>query len=323
MSLFPSKLVDGPIVNTLDASAFLTSGSGSALQIQKKKTARTIRVEINSIDRNTKAFPSPSHFQWTFPFPVKEIREVRLIGGTIPVPYLSMDTGWNKCTFVEDGVRYTITLPVGFYTITTVLGALESALNGLSGIKNTYTVTQNAASGQATITGTGGYGFSFLYKTGSTTDTIDIDTNSILALGCPARILGFETADYTSVGGSIVAPNLPNIWYALERTYLYLNFNSSQDLRSVLRGIGRKEPSAIFYNDELNTYNYPGGLSSVSPIPLTKYLNKETYDTVIVPTPAPISRISYLEVSLRDVFYNLLHTQGREVSLVLELVIAD
>jgi hypothetical protein len=108
------------------------------------------------------------------------------------------------------------------------------------------------------------------------------------------------------------------LWYCLEKSYLYFNFDSTQDLRSIFRGSGRKEPSAIIYHDELNTYNY-----ATPVIPLTKYLNKETFDTSIVPAPAALSRIRSLTISLRDMFYNPINTQGREISLLLELIIVD
>jgi hypothetical protein len=320
--LAPNPLVSGPIGSKLDPSANRTSGAGSALVSTPKRTSRTVRVEINSLDRNTTKDPSPTQFRWTFPFPVKEVREVRLIGGTVPIPFLNIDSGWNKFSFKEGSIIYTITIPIGFYTITTLLNALQIQLTGIAAT-NIYTIAQDTASGQVKLTATGGAQFTLLFATGSYTDTMDSSTRSILEYKSPAHILGFGYADYTSSSGSITAPNLPNLWCFLERTYLYLNFDSSQDLRSIFRGSGRKEPSAILYNDELNIYNYPGGLSSRTPIPLTKFLNKETYDTIIVPSPAPLSRISVLEVSLRDMFYNLINTQGREVSLLLELVIVD
>ena len=332
MSLIPSRLVDGPTVNKLEPSSFKTTGAGSALQIQTKRSIRTVRVEVNSIDRNYGKDPYPTDFRWTFPFPVKEIREVRLIGGTIPVPYLNMDKGWNKFTLQETYLKTvtqrTIEIPIGVYTIQTLISKLQTQLN-VSTSNNTYTVSQVPETGQiqvvatAKVVATGTSIFSFLFATGSFVDTIDPITRSIIEIKSPARILGFGYADYESSNNKIIAARLPNIWYCLEKSYLYLNFGSNQDLRSVFRGSGRKEPSAIIYNDELNIYNYPNNTPSLLPIPLTKYLNKETYDTVIVPSPASISRISVLEVSLRDMFYNLINTQGRELSLLLELVIVD
>ena len=84
--LVPSALVSGPVVNTLINTN--SSGAGSALQAVPKRTSRVIRMEVNSIDRDYSKYPLSSEFTWDLPFPIKEIREVRLIGGTIPVPFL-------------------------------------------------------------------------------------------------------------------------------------------------------------------------------------------------------------------------------------------
>ena len=310
--LVPSQLVSGPTVNRLFPSSELTSGSGSALQVIPKRTSRLIRVEINSIDRNYSKYPLSSEFTWDFPFPVKEIKEVRLIGGTIPVPYLNIDEGWNKFTFCEGSTKVTVSIPVGFYTIGLLITSLQTQLN-LIGIGNIYTVSQNPLNGRISISTSGVNTFYILFATGSYVDTYDSQLRSLLDLRCPARHLGFGIADYTSVGGSITAARAPNLWFSLEKSYLYMNFDSTQDLRSIFRGSGRKEPSAIIYNDVLDSMTAP----------MTKYLNKETFDTNIVPSPASLSRIRSLNISLRDTFYRLINTQGRELSLLLELVIVD
>ena len=324
MSLVPNPLVSGPPGATLEFAALSTNGSGAALQKIPKRTTRVIRVEINSMDRNYGKYPLSSEFVWQFPFPVKEVREVRLIGGTVPIPFLNIDSGWNKFTFVEKDRKYTVILQPGHYKITSFCSELETQLNTLPGIANTYAVSQIPNTGQISITATSGsYTFIFAFGTGDYTDVMDAQTKAILELRCPARFMGFGYADYWSNGGKIIAPRTPNMWFSLERMYLYLNFDSTQDLRSIFRGAGRKEPSAILYNDELNTYNFALGDPSLPIIPLTKYLNKETFDTNIVPAPAPLSRIAALEVSLRDMFYNPINTQGREISLLLELVIVD
>jgi hypothetical protein len=275
-------------------------------------------VLFRSIDRDYSKFPSSSDFSWEFPFPVKEVKEVRIIGGTVPIPYLNIDAGWNQFTFCEGSTQSTITIPIGYYTITTLMTMLTNLLNA-TGIGNVYTVSQDPQSGRIRITTTGVNTFYLLFVSSSFIDTVDRKTGSFLKMNSPARLLGFGWADYTSSGGIITAARAPNLWYALERSYLYMNFDSSQDLRSVFRGSGRKEPTAILYHDELNTYNSVTG----GPIPLTKYLNKETFDTSVVPGPASISRIRTLNISLRDMFYNLINTQGRELSLLVELVIVD
>jgi hypothetical protein len=306
----PYPLVSGPNVTKLAPSAHQTSGSGSSLIAPPKRTHRTVRVEVNSIDRDLVHSPLSTNFRWTFPFPVKEVKEVRLIGGTVPVPFLNIDVQWNKFTFMDNQTNYLITIPVGSYTVASLLSRLQTLLNGIGGF-NTYTVTQTNT-GLLQVTATAGFAeFGFLFGSGSYVDTIDPKTYSVLDMKCPGRILGFGTGDYTALNGAtvVIAPSLPSLWYPLERAYLYLSFDSTNDLRSVFRGSGRKEPSAILYYDDLNIS--------------TKYLNKETYDTVISPSPASLSRISYLEVSLRDMFYTPINTQGREMTLLLELVIVD
>lgn len=320
--LNPNPLVSGPLVTALSPSAYSTTGSGAALIKPPKRTSRTVRVEINSVDRDYGHSPNPANFRWEFPFPVKEVKEVRIVGGTVPVPFLNMDVNWNRFTFMDNQTNYTVTIPVGFYTITTLAAELQTQLNALGGF-NTYTVSLVGSSGQLQITAAGGADFAFLFGTGEFVDEIDPKTLSVLRIGCSARLLGFGRANYENVGAVILAPRLPNLWYPLERAYLYLNFDSSIDLRSVRRGAGRKEPTAVLYYDELNVYNLPDKDYSNNPFPLTKYLNRETYDSVVEPTPASLSRISYMEISLRDMFYNLINTQGREMTLLVDLVIVD
>lgn len=321
MQSVPQPLVSGPLVNKLVPSAYQTTGSGAALVQPHKRNSRTVRIEINSVDRNYGQNPDPANFRWEFPFPVKEVREVRLVGGTIPVPFLNVDSKWNRFTFMDNQSNYTITLPVRYYTITSLVSELQTQLNSFGGF-NTYTVSLTTT-GQLEVTSVGGADFAFLFGTGEFVDEMDPKTLSVLNIQCPARLLGFGRADYYNTGASILAPRLPNLWYPLERGYIYLSFDSTIDLRSVRRGSGRKEPSAIVYFDELNNYNLPDKDYSTTPFPMTKYLNRETYDSCIEPSPAALSRISYLEVSLRDMFYNLINTQGRELTLLLDMVIVD
>jgi hypothetical protein len=134
------------MTTALSASAYATSGSGAALIAPPKRTQRTVRVELNSLDRDLGHSPLPTQFRWTFPFPVKEVREVRIVGGTLPVPFLNIDTPWNKFTFMDNQTNYTVTIPVGTYTITALLTQLQTLLNGLGGF-NTYTVNQNTNTG--------------------------------------------------------------------------------------------------------------------------------------------------------------------------------
>ena len=140
--LSPGPILNGANVIKLASSALITNGSGAALQAVPKRTSRTIRMEINSIDRDYSKFPLSSDFVWDLPFPIKEVREVRVIGGTIPIPFLNIDTPWNQFTFEEGSTKYTITIPPGYYTITTLTSTLTTLLNS-SGVSNIYSVSQN------------------------------------------------------------------------------------------------------------------------------------------------------------------------------------
>ena len=54
-----------------------------------------------------------------------------------------------------------------------------------------------------------------------------------------------------------------------------------------------------------------------------KFLNKETDYPELEFLPAPLARLSLLEVSLRDEFYQLLDTQNKEFILIFELSYLD
>ena len=107
----------------------------------------------------------------------------------------------------------------------------------------------------------------------------------------------------------IQAGNAMDVYSLTNRVYLYLNYETTQDLIAYNRGIGRKEPSAIIYMDEIHNDR--------------KFLNKDTYTPLIVAKPAPIARINTLYVNFEDFFGNPVNFGNREVSLVLEITILE
>jgi hypothetical protein len=50
-----------------------------------------------------------------------------------------------------------------------------------------------------------------------------------------------------------------------------------------------------------------------------KHLNKETDYPILEFSPAPLSRLSLLEISMRDEFYELLDLQNKEFTLMFEI----
>ena len=126
-----------------------TSGEEVTIPYPKRtdRKRRTMLFEINSRDRNRKIYPNASEFRFRFFRPLKDITQIQIAGGSIPSCLYNVNVGWNKFTFEEDFIRYTVVLDPGKYTFLQIATELANQLNILPGIKNKYNV------GFSTITG--------------------------------------------------------------------------------------------------------------------------------------------------------------------------
>ncbi len=311
----PIGLSDAKLV----PSAYRTGGSGAALQSQPRRKQKVIYIEVNSYDRNYALYKSAADFQWAFPMPLKDVVRIDIVEGSLPVPLFNVDEGWNKFTLMEDTIPRTITLRPGYYVATTLSAELAFQLNTGA---NTYTVTiPSPAIKVFRITKTAGPAsrFAFMFGSGDFTDKFDVqntpffsaENQGLSEVACAGRLLGFGSEDVVDDGGVINAPNPPDLETMLRRMYLYLNFDATMDLTSIKRGLGRKEPSGIFY---CGSDIPPGG---------TKFLTTDSWNNSIYPGPAPISRIRLLTISLRDQFYRVLNLNGREMTLLLEVTMLE
>ena len=277
------------------------------LHTQKNRVSRLTTVCVNSRERNVLTNPNPNQFRWRLKRDLKNIQSIRLIGGTLPGDFYNINTGWNKFTFLENSIKYTVTLNPGKYDGTTIATELKRALNA-SGVANVYDVTFSSTTSKLTIRRSSGiFSFSFLFATGLYLDTFDNDyLNSI---GCPARMLGFVSNDYSDTSGTLTGPNpIDSAWF-LNKIYLHLNVNTSVELNRIEIARGPHDPYTIVLLDDVKN-----GI---------KFLNKETDYPELEFLPAPLARLSLLEVSLRDEFYQLLDTQNKEFILIFELSYLD
>lgn len=299
--------------SALAPTATTTSGTGSALQAIPKRRRRLVRVEVDSYDRNLVNYPSTNLFRWEFKYPLKGVTEVKLVNGQIPIPLYNIDEAWNKFTFQEGLNRFTIVLPIGFYgSDIAIASQLQQSLNTTPGITNTYAVTIDPLTHILVITRTAGVAsFGVLFATGRYLDEIDTKTGGITTLNSPQAILGFSYSDTYDRSGVLKGSYAVNVKATVRRIYVYLNFDSNIDLRSVDRSQGRKEPSAILYLDSENNYGQ------------YRVLNQDSYDMVMDCGSAGISRVSALNVELRDEFGRLLNIQNRPVSLLLEMNVTE
>jgi hypothetical protein len=305
-------------------------------QSRIKKAVRRTTIAVNSRDRNYLNYPNSNFFRYTLRRPLTNVLSIELTNGTIPSYIYNIQEEWGSFTFYEAAIPYvapaisaTITLTPGFYTDAELIAELQTQLNAIPGIKNLYAVAQYATpAGRATrflqIDATpnlyAGYTASYILKffSGDFKDELDLNTLAYMAIKTPARLLGFGYDDYVSgtdysQGKPILTPSTPYRLIAvlpmdlenfLSRIYLHIE-TDGRNLDRIECGVGRRDCFHIFYIKNGNT-DYTN-------------LDKETDHSIFESSPAPISRVSNLEISIRDEFGRPLNLNMRELSLVFEI----
>ena len=281
---------------------------------RKNRKPRTFRIELSSFDRN-QVTEQPNTFRWYFPNAIREVTEISLVGGTVPAPITNLSSANtqksnfrnNSFTLSYGGINIPVTIPAGLYTQISLAAALQTALAVAT--SGACIVTVLPLTNQLSITCPGP--FSLLFGPGGTyIDQVDPTTGAVLKMNSPALMLGFRSAtNYSSNGTTIISPNAMDVNITTNRIYMFLNYDTTQDLIAYDRGIGRPQPTAIIYFDQVTNDR--------------KYLNKETYSPVIVAKPAPIARIQTLDITFTDFFGNPVNFGGREVSIALEITILE
>ena len=271
---------------------------------------RKILVEVNSRDRNIRAYPTSQHFRWRFQRPLKDVKSARICGGTIPTRIYNVNEPWNSFTLLEGTTKFKVTLNPGRYTLSSLAIEIGSQINSLSGITNQYSVIFSPTSDQMTITrDVGTASFSFLFATGDFVDLYD-NNNTLMEINSPAKLMGFLKADYSDNGtGKITSPNAAELDFLFNRLYLYINSDNNQDLFTVERSVGRDAPFAIIYMDEIS-------------LPY-KFFDKVTYEPTFISAPAPLARISTLDVEIRDEFNRIVDLNGRDFTILIEFTVSE
>jgi hypothetical protein len=293
-----------------------TSGQGILLpeSSRKNRRERKITVEVNSQDRSRTQSYYSNNFRWEFRRPLKDVVAIELVSGSIPADLYNVSPAWNKFMFAEgSGAKIKVTLTPGQYTATEIATELQTQLNEVATI-NTYTVTHSDTTKRLTITGDTTTKFTFFFQTGLPyVDTINTTTGVVENILCPAKLLGFDFYDYTSVvSGSTTVfspPNRVDMDYCIKRVYLYVNADSSKELTRIEMGAGRHDCFHIIYLP-----NIRDGFHN---------LNRELYTPIYYSAPAPISRMSALTISIRDEFYRLIDLGGHEFNLIFEFTVLD
>jgi hypothetical protein len=293
--------------NNSDPNIPTSSGEHVLMKDQSKikKAFRRTTIVVNSRDRNTIKDPDSNAFKFNLRRPLTNVFSVELVNGCIPGYFFNINTGWNTFTFVEGINANTITLTPGLYTEATLLVELQSQLNAIPNKRNQYTCTQNPNTRRMQITSTNVISYKLLFYTGLSNDQFDLNMVNIVSINSPSRILGFGYQDYTSDTSGTLKAILPmDINNFLNRIYLHLE-SDGRNLSRMEVGAGKQDCFHIFYL-------IPGEKDYI-------FLDKDIDHSIFESSPAPISRIKTLEVSLRDEFNRPLDINRRDYTLVFEI----
>jgi hypothetical protein len=289
----------------------ITQTSGQAVLIKERPLAsrkqKTLLLELNSRDRNYLNLVKSNPFQYTLASPIKDIRSIELIGGTIPARPMNINSSNNKFTFIESGFPRTIEIPVGYYSDEAFIEALAVLLSTIS--ESEYVITKSALGNMVIMQNGVQQPFELIFFLTDTPDVIDPVNGALLEQKTPALLMGFDMSDYLSSDGAIVSPYPMNLHANLTRLYLYMNVQNSLDLSCISRGAGRRSPFAIIYMDtDVNGY---------------KFLNKETFSPISYSLPQPIGRLTTIQVEFRDEFFQIVDFNGKDFTLLLECTVLE
>jgi hypothetical protein len=293
--------------NNADPNVPTSSGQHVLMKDQTKikKALRRTKIVVNSRDRNIIREPDSNAFRFKLRRPLTNVLSIELVSGCIPGFFFNMNLGWNTFTFKEGGNPYTITLTPGLYTDLTLLAELQTQLNAIPNKRNTYMVTQNPITKRMQIQSNNVISYKLLFSTGLAKDQIDLNLVSIVSMNTPARLLGFGLQDYTSDGNGLLRSILPmDINNFLNRVYLHLE-SDGRNLSLMEVGAGKQDCFHVFYL-------IPGEKDYV-------FLDKDIDHSIFESSPAPIARITTLQVSLRDEFNRPLYINRRDYSLIFEI----
>lgn len=274
-------------------------------QSRIKKAVRTTTIVVNSRDRNFLNYPNPNHFRYTLRRPLTNVMSIELVNGSIPTFIYNIQDPWGSFTFQEATKLYKITLIPGFYSEAQLATELQTRLNAIPGILNTYTVAVDPITKRLTIGSTSVATFALLFYSGDFKDEIDLVTLAIMSINTPARLLGFGLNDYTSISGSITSPLPMDLDNFLNRIYLHIE-TDGKNLDRMEQSAGRRDCFHMFFFQ-------PGAAEYT-------FLDKETITPIFTSSPAPLARVSNLEISLRDEFNRFVNLNHREMNLIFEII---
>lgn len=137
------------------------------------------RKYIAVVDSSTRTSGTSSNFQVRIDLPIdNKYNRVILLSAIVPKSYYLIQAGYNTFTLREGAAYFTITIPIGNYSITELLLSLNTLLNAISGIGQEYVVTYSKLTGKLTFTIIAEVVNTYLIFTTNLFDTLGFDKNS-------------------------------------------------------------------------------------------------------------------------------------------------
>jgi hypothetical protein len=268
----------------------------------KKSASHSRTVLIDSRDRDYDKYPTPSIYRIRLPTVYRNVTSARLVSAEVPSTfYIFTAAAQNttlKVTSSAPNTSYTISIPDGNYTQTSVTSAIQTVLNATAQPDGlAFSVTVDAATSKLRIA-----------CTSHASTTVSVDTTS--APSKPTEwglgyFLGFQRGTVRSGTGSVTAPSLINMNPV---TYILLSIRQMDRVDEAgLYGSG--EPKAVFAKIPCNVNSFEYA-----------FFDKLLTDNTMNP---PIGKLDALDISFRFHDGTLVNFNGCEHSLTIELMCTE
>jgi hypothetical protein len=245
--------------NTMNSVPYLSLpefGSNRQLKHATFPNVSRTTLLIDSRDRNYTTHPSSTNFVVDLPEPLRNVSSAMLISAEIPQSHyvFSAARGNTSLTVTVDATTYTVTIPDGNYTTTTMAAALKTALD--TAFSATFTVTISATTMKCTI---------------ATTGTVSVDATAVERYWL-GYYLGFPWGVVTSGSGSATGTQVVSM-----NPEGYLTIDIWELNGIVATGTGRRTfAKVVLQNDSYDYTTYDSNMTSVEVRPPRAHLDKLT-----------------------------------------------
>lgn len=159
LSMFPP--LEETVISTPEPVGTHTGMYNTHIAFEERRSTHVVMV--NSLDRDQSVYPLPTQVRLKLPRVYKNVERIDIVQVKFFCGLYAVSAARkNNAILVNvSGTDYPVSIPDGSYSLTQLLGALQTALNATATL--TYTVGFNSMTGRVTISASGP--FSLLFQT--------------------------------------------------------------------------------------------------------------------------------------------------------------